>query len=573
MNSKAEIRREMKARRKALTADAKAAADAVVCEKLKARSDIGEMIDPFDSGSSLAVYLASPDEINIDPYIEYVLHMDVEVVAPRWNGETYELAKLKGLDEKNLRRGPMGIREPIDADIVESKNVYAWIIPGLAFTRGGKRLGYGGGWCDRFLASAPKGAIKIGVAHPFQIVDDLPAEPHDIPLTDVVDGSLEDDALEFKETDDGFLAKITIKDRAQRFKAVGVSLLRTLLSPVIGFAVFSLLYALAKSGLYVPTRLVLFIVLLGVLASFVFPVAALIKAIAACVECAAEIRFTNGEGVCRRWLFGRLPLPTRRFTLSPWSRTTGGTCDSALKAYDFDTVKIWPDGEYVQPCRPLVRTYARTAMMLAIQINLANKYDDASYIAARKTRLANLPRGMKMSATDDGLGRIAVIRPRSPNISLDGIGCALIVLMLATFLLYIPCVGWALFAVVALAVFAICLYGMLRGLFGCARCEIRSERMDCMSGLWPFVRKCEISLEGKSPSSGRELTSIAAFSEEAGCHAISWLPPKYRLPLRLFVEEVLAIDASDDKVRGDVFSHKGQEGQEYLVTKFRRNMR
>ena len=537
---KAGIRREMKARRRELAADEKAVADAVVCEKLKTRGDIGEMIDPLDCGGGvLAVYLASPDEINIDPYIEYMLRAGVEVVAPRWNGETYELAKLKGLDDKNLRRGPMGIREPIDADVVEPKSVYAWIIPGLAFTRGGKRLGYGGGWYDRFLASAPKGAVKIGVAYSFQIVDDLPSEPHDIQLTDVVDGSLEDDALEFKEMDDGFLAKIKIKDRAQRFKAVGVSLLWTLLSPVVGFAVFSLLYALAKSGVYVPSRRVLFVVLLVILAGFVFSVAVLIKAIAACVECAAEIRFANGEGVCRRWLFGRLPLPARRFTLSPWSRATGGTCDSALKAYDFDTVKIWPDGEYIQPCRPLVRTYARTAMMLAIQINLANKYDDASYIAARKTRLANLPRGMKMSATDDGLGRIAVIRPRSPNISLECVACALIVLMLATFLIYIPCVGWALFAVVALAVFAICLYGMLRGLFGCARCEIRSERMDCMSGLWPFVRKCEISLEGKSPSSGRELTSIDDLFEEAGCYPFSWLPPKYRLPLRLFVEEAI----------------------------------
>ena len=576
MNSdsdKSELRREMKARRKALAADAKAAADAVVCEKLKARSDIYVMVDPLDFGGALAVYLASPDEINIDPYIEYVLHMDVEVVAPRWNGETYELAKLKGLDEKNLRRGPMGIREPADADIVEPKNVYAWIIPGLAFTRGGKRLGYGGGWYDRFLASAPKGAIKIGVGHSFQIVDDLPSEPHDIQLTDVVDGSLEDDALEFKEMDGGFLAKIKIKDRAQRFKAVGVCLLRTLLSPVIGFAVFSLLYALAKSGLYVPTRLVLFIVLLGVLASFVFPVAVLIKAIAACVECAAEIRFANGEGVCRRWLFGRLPLPTRRFTLSPWSRTTGGTCDSALKAYDFDTVKIWPDGEYVQPCRPLVRTYAHTALMLAIQINRANKYDDASYIAARKTRLANLPRGMKICPTEDGLGRIAVIRPRSPNISLEGVACALIVLMLATFLIYIPCVGWALFGVVALAVFAICLYGMLRGLFGCVRCEIRSGRMDCVSGLWPFVRECRVSLEGKSPSPCSEPDWLYNLFAEAGCYPFSWLPPKYRLPLRLFVEEVLAIDASDDKVRGDVFSHKVQEGQENLATKGRRDMR
>ena len=202
MSNKDELRREMKARRKALAAEEKSAADAAVCEKLKARSDIGEMIDPLNCGSPIAVYLASPDEINIDPYIEYMLATGVEVVAPRWNGETYELAKLKGLDEKDLRRGPMGIREPIDADIVEPKDVYAWIIPGLAFTRSGKRLGYGGGWYDRFLASAPKGAIKIGVAYSFQIVDDLPAEPHDIPLTDVVDGSLEDDALAIDASDD-----------------------------------------------------------------------------------------------------------------------------------------------------------------------------------------------------------------------------------------------------------------------------------------------------------------------------------------------------------------------------------
>ena len=183
---KVELRREMKARRKGMAADEKAAADAAICEKLKARRDVGKMVDTLNFVGALAVYLASPDEINIDPFIEYMLRAGVEVVAPRWNGETYELAKLKGLDEKNLRLGPMGIREPVDADVVEPKEVSAWIIPGLAFTRSGKRLGYGGGWYDRFLASAPKDAAKIGVAYSFQIVDDFPAEPHDIPLTDVV---------------------------------------------------------------------------------------------------------------------------------------------------------------------------------------------------------------------------------------------------------------------------------------------------------------------------------------------------------------------------------------------------
>ena len=186
-NSKFELRREMKARRKGMTAAEKSAADAAICEKLKARRDIGVMADTLNFVGALSVYLASPDEINIDPFIEYMLRAGVEVVAPRWNGETYELAKLKGLDEKKLRCGPMGIREPVDADVVEPKEVSAWIIPGLAFTRGGKRLGYGGGWYDRLLASAPKDAAKIGVAYSFQIVDDFPAEPHDIPLTDVVD--------------------------------------------------------------------------------------------------------------------------------------------------------------------------------------------------------------------------------------------------------------------------------------------------------------------------------------------------------------------------------------------------
>ena len=180
----------MKARRKGMTAAEKAAVGGIVCEKLKALSDIGNMVDSPDTASPLAVYLASRDEVNIDPFIAYMMRVGVKVVAPRWNGETYELARLKGLDERNLRRGPMGIREPADADIVLPAEVSVWIVPGLAFTRDGKRLGYGGGWYDRLLASAPKDAAKIGVAYSVQVVDGFPSEPHDVPLSAVVDDSL-----------------------------------------------------------------------------------------------------------------------------------------------------------------------------------------------------------------------------------------------------------------------------------------------------------------------------------------------------------------------------------------------
>ena len=189
-SGKDEIRREMRARRKALSAAERAEASAIICAKLSRSRELGEVTDPLDYGFPIAVYLASPDEIDLRAYIARLLWYGCKVVAPRWNGETYELAALKGLNAQHLRRGPMGIMEPVDAEIVPAKEVYGWIVPGLAFTRDGRRLGYGGGWYDRLLADAPKDAVKLGVAHSFQIVEDLPNEPHDIRLAAVVDDSL-----------------------------------------------------------------------------------------------------------------------------------------------------------------------------------------------------------------------------------------------------------------------------------------------------------------------------------------------------------------------------------------------
>ena len=183
---KSEIRAAMKARRKAVTPEARKAASEIICAKLAADSEISLRIDPLEWGSPVAVYLASPQEIDLSPFIRKMLESGVKVVTPRWNGETYELAVLKGLDDAHLRQGPMGILEPAEAEIVSPKKVEVWLVPGLAFTRSGKRLGYGGGWYDRLLAEAPKNACRIGIAHSFQVADDLPSEPHDILLSKVV---------------------------------------------------------------------------------------------------------------------------------------------------------------------------------------------------------------------------------------------------------------------------------------------------------------------------------------------------------------------------------------------------
>lgn len=60
------------------------------------------------------------------------------------------------------------------------------VVPGLAFTSRGDRLGQGGGWYDRFLAGLRPGAVTIGVGFREQLVDRLPVEPHDVRLAHVV---------------------------------------------------------------------------------------------------------------------------------------------------------------------------------------------------------------------------------------------------------------------------------------------------------------------------------------------------------------------------------------------------
>ena len=79
-----------------------------------------------------------------------------------------------------------GIREPAEVRPIAPADIGVWIVPGLAFTRAGGRLGYGGGWYDRLLGEAAPGAVALGVAHAFQIVDALPVEPHDRTLSGVV---------------------------------------------------------------------------------------------------------------------------------------------------------------------------------------------------------------------------------------------------------------------------------------------------------------------------------------------------------------------------------------------------
>ncbi len=195
---KREIRRTMRAARRAVPASDKARHDAQISAALLARPDVSAAIA---SHAPICVYLAVADEIDLSSFISEARSRGAALAAPRWNGASYSLARLEG----PLRSGPHDIPEPAADVPVPPSSISLWIVPGLAFTASGGRLGYGGGWYDRLFAAADPAAPRIGVAYPFQIVSTLPSEPHDIPITDVV-AAPDDHAIGFFDSGVGGLS-------------------------------------------------------------------------------------------------------------------------------------------------------------------------------------------------------------------------------------------------------------------------------------------------------------------------------------------------------------------------------
>jgi 5-formyltetrahydrofolate cyclo-ligase len=89
-------------------------------------------------------------------------------------------------DPGALVRGPLGAPEPpASAPLVDPAALDCVVLPGVAFSEDGLRLGRGGGYYDATLALVPR-APRIGIAYDVQIVPSLPREPHDAPMDAVV---------------------------------------------------------------------------------------------------------------------------------------------------------------------------------------------------------------------------------------------------------------------------------------------------------------------------------------------------------------------------------------------------
>jgi len=155
-----------------------------------------ESLDFLRRAKKIAAYAAFKNEANLYDFYKACDSKQIDIFLPRYHKIKAEYVLEKFNNQcSDLVCGKYQVLEPTDSgltlDIKDSAlQIDAWLVPGLAFSRKGYRLGYGKGYYDRFLKDA-KG-LKIGIGYHWQLVEDLPVTYNDIALDYLI---LENDLL------------------------------------------------------------------------------------------------------------------------------------------------------------------------------------------------------------------------------------------------------------------------------------------------------------------------------------------------------------------------------------------
>ena len=129
---------------------------------------------------SVFCFISHGSEIDTHPLLDRLLRDGKTVTAPRITRDQGMIA-VPFRDWDDLAPGQLGILTP-NATQPYQGAIDVCITPGLAFTVSGKRLGYGRGYYDRWFAGHTV-ANRIAVAFECQVLDDLPTDANDIPVT------------------------------------------------------------------------------------------------------------------------------------------------------------------------------------------------------------------------------------------------------------------------------------------------------------------------------------------------------------------------------------------------------
>lgn len=135
------------------------------------------------SADTVFCYSAYSGEAETDVLIDTLLRMGKTVALPLCDVKSKTMTARRIKSRQELSKGAYGIPEPSGDEIAPS-DIDVIIVPLVAFDRRKTRLGYGGGYYDRYLAGT--NAIKCGIAYSLQEAEMLPVGEYDIPLDMII---------------------------------------------------------------------------------------------------------------------------------------------------------------------------------------------------------------------------------------------------------------------------------------------------------------------------------------------------------------------------------------------------
>lgn len=173
---KAELREVLKKERSSLSATQREHWDEEILSKFW-------QLPEYVAGEKIMVYLSFGDEINTWPILDKAWQDGKRIFVPKVRKYPNEMIVIEIESKADLKPSLWGIYEPIIEEPVDPRILDLVVVPGLAFDAQGYRLGYGGGYYDRFLPQTL--GYKVGFCYQ-QFLQDIPIFPWDQPVDLVI---------------------------------------------------------------------------------------------------------------------------------------------------------------------------------------------------------------------------------------------------------------------------------------------------------------------------------------------------------------------------------------------------
>ena len=173
---KKELRRTIRERKRAMTEEE-------IVSRSEALGRLFAQSDAYKAAKTIYGYLPYNQEVRTIPMLEQALKDGKRVAVPKVYGDEMKFLYLDDLSQ--VEKGYAGIPEPIADGPVADDETALVLMPGLAFDPAGHRIGYGGGFYDKFLAAEPNHPT-LALCYEFQMLPELHTEEHEIPVDTVL---------------------------------------------------------------------------------------------------------------------------------------------------------------------------------------------------------------------------------------------------------------------------------------------------------------------------------------------------------------------------------------------------